>query len=78
MNNSDFSVIRWAGGAPWSDAPKSWYILIKQGNTINSWSHGVWFPKSVCHIDTKRGTLRVPNWLLKANKIEEIVTYVKP
>tara|TARA_R110000796_G_scaffold74629_3_gene167806 strand:+ start:1395 stop:1622 length:228 start_codon:yes stop_codon:yes gene_type:complete len=61
---------------PYAEALKSWHFLVNKGHTVGSWSDGYWFPKSLCKLDSEAGTLLVPIWLLKKNRIEDLVTYV--
>ena len=57
---------------PWSDADKSWYLLVDKH--VGGWSRGEWFPKSICKLDQKKdgvsAVLSLPIWLAKNKNLK--------
>lgn len=68
----DFVTIKWSGGEPWSNAEKSWYVLVSEG-VNGGWSTGFWFPKKCCQLDPE-GLLTLPQWLFDKLGLGQIAT----
>lgn len=61
----------------WADAEKSWNLLVDEYKNRDGFMRGVWFPKKLCKLRTRRKKddvvryiLIAPRWLLEKNQVK--------